>query len=231
MILINKAEERERVKQSWLEHYHVFPSMTNDDPGLVALRKLQVVNEDWVVPGGGFPTHPHQNMEIISYVLDGALEHKDSLGSGSVMRPGDVQRMSAGTGITHSEYNPSAKEEVHFLQIWIAPRARGLKPGYAQANFSQQDKYGKFRLVASPDGSDGSITINQDVNLYAALLDAGQTIDYKLAPTHSGWLHVARGTVLLNDRELKAGDGVALTQEEKLEIVGRESAEVLLFDL
>jgi redox-sensitive bicupin YhaK (pirin superfamily) len=231
MIIVNKAEEREKVEQSWLEHYHIFPFTDNSDPRFAGLRKLRVLNEDFVIPGGGFPTHPHQNMEIISYVLDGQLEHKDSLGNGSIIRPGDVQRMSAGTGITHSEYNPSLKGQVHFLQIWILPRANGLKPGYGQANFSDDEKYGKFRLVASPDGSNGSITINQDLNLYAATLDNGQKIGYKFEHGHNGWLHVAKGTLLVNDRAVKAGDGIALLGEENIEVVGRGESEILLFDL
>jgi redox-sensitive bicupin YhaK (pirin superfamily) len=197
----------------------------------MGFRNLRVINQDRVQPAMGFPTHPHRDMEIISYVLEGALEHKDSMGNGSVIRPGDVQRMSAGTGVTHSEYNHSESDPVHFLQIWIMPARKGIKPGYEQKYFGAGDKQGKLRRVASPDGSDGAVTINQDTCLYATLLDNGQMVEYRVPENRYAWVQVARGELMLNDTFLKEGDGVAVTSGELLRLVGEKQAEVLLFDL
>jgi redox-sensitive bicupin YhaK (pirin superfamily) len=191
---------------------------------------LRVINEDRVSPGEGFPTHPHRDMEIITYVLEGALEHKDSLGTGSVIRPGEVQRMSAGTGIRHSEFNHSQSESVHFLQIWILPNRQGVKPGYEQKRIDPAELNGKLRLVASPDGRDGSVTIHQDASVYAAHLN-GSEVTHKLAPGRHAWLQVARGSVRINGTTLQAGDGAGIENEPSLQLATDGSAEVLLFDL
>jgi redox-sensitive bicupin YhaK (pirin superfamily) len=191
-----------------------------------------VINDDRVAPGGGFPTHPHGDMEIVSYVLEGAMAHKDSLGTGSVIRPGDVQRMSAGSGIRHSEFNASKTEPVHFLQIWIEPERKGLEPGYEQKAFAVEDKRGKLRLVGSRDGRDGSVTIHQDVSLYATLLDDGGSVSHQVAPGRSAWVQVATGTATLNGEQLYPGDGVAVTEAGTLSLVGTsQDAEILLFDM
>jgi redox-sensitive bicupin YhaK (pirin superfamily) len=193
---------------------------------------LRVINEDKVSPSQGFSTHGHRDMEIVTYVLEGALEHKDSLGNGSIIRPGDVQRMSAGTGILHSEFNASDTDPVHLLQIWILPEEKGIEPGYEQKTFADEEKQGKLRLVGSRDGRDGSVTIHQDVNLYAALLRDGETIDHSLADGRVGWLQVARGSLYLNGRLLSAGDGVAISQEPVLTLQGNaHHTEILLFDM
>jgi redox-sensitive bicupin YhaK (pirin superfamily) len=197
----------------------------------MGLGPLRVINEDRVQPGQGFGRHSHRDMEIISYVLEGALEHKDSLGTGSVIRPGDVQRMSAGTGVQHSEFNHSQSELVHFLQIWIVPDRQGLQPGYAEKNFPETEKRGRLRLVVSGDGRDGSIPIHQDADLYAALLRQDETVVHRFAPDRKGWIQVARGEVTANDVPLAAGDGVALANEDRLSIRATADAEVLLFDL
>jgi redox-sensitive bicupin YhaK (pirin superfamily) len=192
---------------------------------------LRVINEDRVQGGVGFGTHPHRDMEIISYVLEGALEHRDSMGTGSVIRPGDVQRMSAGTGVTHSEYNHSPTELVHFLQIWIEPNRFGVKPGYEQKNFTREEKKGRLRLVASPDGANGSVTIHQDARVYASVLDGADAVTYALPPGHKAYVHVARGEVSLNGHTLGAGDGAKITAEAELRLADGKGAEVLLFDL
>jgi redox-sensitive bicupin YhaK (pirin superfamily) len=192
---------------------------------------LRVINEDRVQPGQGFGAHSHRDMEIISYVLAGALEHKDSLGNGSVIRPGDVQRMSAGKGVTHSEFNHSKSELVHFLQIWIQPERAGARPSYAEKRFDEAEKRGKLKLIGSRDGRDGSVVIHQDVALYAAVLDPGEQVEHELASGRRAWLQVARGAVQVNGRDLAAGDGAALTDERTLTIRGVQAAEVLLFDM
>jgi redox-sensitive bicupin YhaK (pirin superfamily) len=192
---------------------------------------LRVINDDRVAPGGGFPAHPHSDMEIISYVLEGAMEHKDSLGTGSVIRPGDVQRMSAGTGIRHSEFNASKTDPVHFLQIWIMPERKGIEPGYEQKAFADAEKRGRLRLVGSRDGRDGSVTIHQDVDLYATLLRGGDIVEHTIAAGRGGWVQVARGSVELNGTTLREGDGVAVTASGPLRIEGLADAEVLLFDM
>ncbi len=197
----------------------------------MGFRALRVINEDRVKPGMGFPTHPHQDMEIITYVLEGALEHKDSMGNGSVIRPGEVQRMSAGTGITHSEYNHSRTELVHFLQIWILPSKTGVTPSYQQKAFPEQEERGVLRLVASPDSREGSVTIHQDVNLYVALLEAGEELVYRIPAGRHVWLQVARGKVCVNGTELDHSDGAAISEEGQIVVAGQEKSEILLFNL
>ena len=231
MITIRKSEERGHVNIGWLDTYHTFSFDQYYDPAHMHFRSLRVINEDRVQPGHGFPTHSHRDMEIITYILSGALEHRDSMGTGSVIRPGDVQRMSAGTGVSHSEFNPSDTELVHLLQIWILPRERGLPPSYEQKFFSEEERRRKLRLIASDDGRDGSVTINQDARVYATILDAGQTVVHSLEENRYAWLQVARGTIRLDEAELKQGDGAAVSKENELVIAAHDQAEVLLFDL
>jgi len=231
MITIRKADDRGHFDHGWLNTYHTFSFADYYDPAHLGFRALRVINEDRVQPGRGFPTHAHSDMEIISYVLEGALEHKDSMGNGSIIRPGDVQRMSAGTGVRHSEYNPSKSESVHFLQIWILPAERGSAPSYEQKQFSEADSHNRLRLIASPEGRDGSVALHQDADLYLTRLDAGQEIAQPLRPHRHAWLQVADGTVLLNGDRLTAGDGAAGTDESLLTIRAAQPAEVLLFDL
>jgi len=231
MIEIRKSADRGRFDFGWLDTRHSFSFGDYWDPAHVNFRTLRVLNEDRVQPGAGFPTHPHRDMEVLSYVVEGALEHKDSMGTGSVIRPGDVQRMTAGAGVTHSEYNPSRTEGAHFLQIWILPERRGLQPGYEQKRFEDSEKRGKLRLVASHDGQDGLVTIHQDVNVYAGLLPKGNELEQALAPGRHGWLQVVRGKLDLNGHQLTAGDGAAASNETALHLKAHEDAEVLLFDL
>jgi quercetin 2,3-dioxygenase len=231
MIAIRKAEDRGHANHGWLDTHFTFTFADYYDPRHMGYRSLRVINDDVVQGGGGFGMHPHRDMEIVTYVLQGALEHKDSMGNGSTIRPGDVQRMTAGTGIFHSEFNPSATEAVHLLQIWILPEKTGLKPGYEQTTFSNEEKRGRFRLVASREGREGSVTINQDASIYATIVDPGETVERTIEPGRHVWLHVARGTVRLGERELKAGDGVAIDGESSVAITGESAAEVLLFDL
>ncbi len=235
MMTIRPANERGRASFGWLDSRHSFSFGHYHDPEHMGFGPLRVINEDRVKPGQGFGRHGHSDMEIISYVLDGALEHKDSIGTGSIIRPGDVQRMSAGTGVEHSEYNASATDPVHFLQIWILPEKNGLAPGYEQKSFAADEKRGQLRLVGSRDGRDGSVTIHQDVDLYAALLADGESASYELAPDRRGWLQVARGAVEFNGQALAAGDGAAIVAPGSapyaLDIAGRDDAEVLLFDM
>ena len=227
-----KAEERGRADLGWLDSRHSFSFGHYYNPQRMGFGPLRVINDDRVAPGGGFPTHPHSDMEIISYVLEGGLAHRDSLGTGSVIRPGDVQRMSAGTGIRHSEYNASQTEPVHFLQIWIIPERDGLKPGYEQKHFGPESKHGQLRLIGSPDGRDGSVTIHRDVDLYATLLDEGGTVTHRVAPGRVAWVQVADGQVSLNGTDLAAGDGVALDGTDPISLRGgKDGAEVLLFDM
>jgi len=231
MITIRKSEERGHLDHGWLDTYHTFSFDQYYDPGHMHFRSLRVINEDRVAAGKGFPTHSHRDMEIITYILAGALEHRDSMGNGSVIRPGDVQRMSAGTGVAHSEFNPSEAEAVHLLQIWIMPRVRNLAPSYEQKAFSEDERRNRLRLVASPDGSDGSVTIQQDAKLYAAILDRDSAIEHTLTDDRYGWLQVARGSVNLNGLELTQGDGAAISRENSLKILASGEAELLLFDL
>jgi len=227
MIQLRKANDRGHANHGWLDSWHTFSFADYHDLAHVQFSTLRVINEDRVAPGEGFPTHPHRDMEIITYVLEGALEHKDSLGTGSVIRPGEVQRMSAGTGIRHSEFNHSQTEPVHFLQIWIIPDRQDVQPGYEQMRIGLD---GQLRLVASPDGSDGSLTIHQDARVYAARLN-GSEVTHTLAPGRRAWLQVARGAVKLNGTTLQAGDGAGIENELTLRLAADGSAEVLLFDL
>jgi quercetin 2,3-dioxygenase len=231
MITIRKAEERGHFDFGWLNTYHTFSFGEYYDPRNMGFRSLRVINEDFVHAGRGFPTHGHRDMEIITYVLKGGLAHKDSMGNGSIIRPGDVQRMSAGTGVRHSEANPSQDESVHLLQIWLLPNQLNVEPSYAEKKFSDEEKRGRLRLVASPDGSDGSVSMHQDARLYASLLDAEQQVSYELAPDRHAWVQVARGTIEINGQALKQGDGAAISEERDLTIAGKEPSEILLFDL
>lgn len=229
MITIRKSEDRGHFDFAWLETYHTFSFDQYYDPAHMHFRSLRVINEDRVQPSHGFPTHSHRDMEIITYILSGALEHRDSMGNGSVIRPGDVQRMSAGTGVSHSEFNPSDTETVHLLQIWILPERHGLPPSYEEKHFSEQR--GRLRWIAANDGREGSVTIHQDAQIYTAVLDAGQTVVHTLDENRYAWLQVARGTISLNEVELKQGDGVAVRRESELRIAAHDQAEILLFDL
>jgi redox-sensitive bicupin YhaK (pirin superfamily) len=231
MISIRKSAERGHANHGWLDSHHTFSFASYHNPKEMGFGPLRVINEDRVAAGQGFGAHPHRDMEIISYVLEGALEHRDSLGTGSVIRPGDVQAMSAGTGVTHSEYNASREVPVHFLQIWIEPAVRGVQPVYQQKNFPAGDKRGRLRLVASPDGAEGSVGIHQDARVYAALFDAGEKATLPLATGRRAYVHVARGTVELNGHRLSAGDGAKLIAESDLIFTNGEAAEVLVFDM
>lgn len=231
MITIRPAAERGRSQIDWLNSKHTFSFSDYYDPQHMGFRSLRVINDDRVAPASGFGTHPHRDMEIISYVLEGALEHKDSIGTGSVIRPGDVQRMSAGTGIAHSEWNHSKTEPVHFLQIWIVPQRTGLPPSYEQKTFREAEIQNQLRLVVSPDGRFGSVTIHQDAQLFLTKLGTGKQVTYAVPPGRSAWLQVARGRVRLNDAKLTEGDGAAVTDENQLMLRGETDAEVLLFDL
>jgi quercetin 2,3-dioxygenase len=231
MITIRRGNERGGGDYGWLKTRHTFSFNDYSDPKWMGYCSLRVINEDWVAPNGGFPTHPHRDMEIITYVLSGKLEHKDSLGTGSVILPGDGQRMSAGRGIRHSEANPSSNESVHLLQIWILPDKQGHEPGYEQKSFAEVEKRGKFRLIASSDGADGSVKINQDAKLFVTLLASGEEAAQPLGANRHAWLQVAKGEVELNGHKLYQGDGAAISEETTLTIKATENAEVLLFDL
>jgi redox-sensitive bicupin YhaK (pirin superfamily) len=232
MLNLRKAEERGRANLGWLDSRHSFSFGHYYDPKHMGIGPLRVINDDRVAPGAGFPTHPHGDMEIISYVLEGGLAHRDSIGTGSVIKPGDVQRMSAGSGIRHSEFNASQTEPVHFLQIWIIPEKEGLEPGYEQKTFDADSKRGRLKLVGSRDGRDGSVTIHSDVDLYATLPGEGGTVTHKLAAGRIGWVQVARGTATLNGEELRPGDGVALDAGTEIVLTGTsDDAEVLVFDM
>jgi len=231
MVSIRHAEERGLANLGWLNSRHTFSFGRYFDPKHMGFGPLRVINEDRVQPGQGFGTHGHQDMEIISYVLDGALEHKDSMGNGSVIRPGDVQRMSAGTGVRHSEFNASATDSVHFLQIWILPEIEGMEPGYEQTHFAPNEKRGRLRLVGSRDGRDGSVTIHQDANLYATLLAEGEEVMHPLAAGRKGWVQLARGSARLNDEQLYPGDGAAVEGPAQLRLTGTSEAELLVFDM
>jgi redox-sensitive bicupin YhaK (pirin superfamily) len=232
MLTIRPAQDRGIADFGWLDSRHTFSFGSYHDPKQMGFADLRVINEDKVTPGQGFGTHAHRDMEIISYVLEGALAHKDSIGTGSVMRPGDVQRMSAGTGIQHSEFNASSTEPVHFLQIWILPEQQGIQPSYEQKAFDEVEKRGTLRLVGSRDGRDGSITIHQDVSLYATVLQEGETVSHPLVEGRVAWLQVARGAVEVNGQTLTAGDGAAIAQEAQITLQGAANdAEVLLFDM
>ena len=230
MITIRRAGERGHADHGWLDTYHTFSFADYHDPAHMGFRALRVINEDRVHAGRGFGTHGHRDMEIISYVLEGALGHRDSMGTDGVIRPGEVQRMSAGTGVMHSEMNASDTEPVHFLQIWIVPERGGIKPGYEQKKFEDDEKRGKLRVVASPNARDGSVKIHQDVTLYTTILDDGDSVTHDFAPNRYGWVQVARGEAEINGQKLKAGDGAAIANESSVTLTG-SGAEVLLFDL
>jgi hypothetical protein len=231
MLTVRKAEERGHANHGWLDSWHTFSFADYYDPAEMGYGALRVINDDKVEPGQGFGTHGHRDMEIITYVLEGALEHKDSMGNGSVIRPGNVQRMSAGTGVRHSEFNPSREERVHLLQIWIEPKFTGVRPSYEEKEFTPAEKTGRLRLIAAPDGREGSVTIHQDALVYAALLDGRNAVAHALAPARRAYVHIARGAVKLNGIELKGGDGAKIVGESKLDFGGAKQAEVLVFDL
>ncbi|GFO60639.1 quercetin 2,3-dioxygenase [Geomonas silvestris] len=231
MVRIRRAAERGHADHGWLDTYHTFSFADYYDPEQMGFRSLRVINEDRVQPGVGFPSHPHRDMEILSYVLEGELAHRDSMGNGSVIRPGEIQRMSAGTGITHSEFNPSRKSGVHFLQIWILPATPGITPGYEQKAFSAAEKEGVLRLIASPDGRDGSVSIHQDAHLFTTLLEPGSELGHPLQKGRHAWVQVVSGEVLVNGHLLRGSDGAALSGEELVLLTGRQKGEVLLFDL
>jgi redox-sensitive bicupin YhaK (pirin superfamily) len=231
MLTVRKAHERGHANHGWLDTWHTFSFADYYNPREMGFGPLRVINDDKVQPGMGFGTHGHRDMEIITYVLEGALEHKDSMGNGSVIRPGNVQRMSAGTGVQHSEFNPSREELVHLLQIWIEPSVRGVKPGYEEKEFRVEDKKGKLRLIASPDGRDGSVTIHQDAFVYAGILDTGDSVRQPLTQGRRAYVHVARGAVTVNGEKLKAGDGAKITGAADVALSDGNGGEVLLFDL
>jgi quercetin 2,3-dioxygenase len=231
MIEILRSNDRGHANHGWLDSYHTFSFADYHNPDFMGFSDLRVINEDWIDAAGGFGTHAHSDMEIITYVLEGQLEHKDSMGNGSVIRPGDVQRMTAGTGITHSEKNPSTTEKCHLLQIWILPEKRGLKPGYEQKRFEPDEKKNRLRLIASHDGEDGSVTVHQDVSLYASILEEGKALEWIVDEERSAWIHVISGRIKVGDETLSAGDAMSVTDSESLEITALQNSEFLLFDL
>jgi hypothetical protein len=231
MITLRPAEERGHAEHGWLSARHSFSFASYQDPRHMGFGTLRVINDDRIQPAQGFGTHGHENMEIVTYVLEGAVAHKDNMGNGSIIRPGDVQRMTAGTGVQHSEFNASDDQVLHLLQIWILPEKEGLEPGYEQKSFPDSELAGNLRLVASRDGREGSVTVHQDVALFAARLSQGETLRHALAAGRKAWLQVARGDLTLNGIELKEGDGAAIEAEDAVELAGLGDAEILLFDL
>ena len=231
MITIRRAADRGHADHGWLNTHHTFSFSSYRDPKHVHFRALRVMNEDFVAPGQGFGTHPHENMEIVTYVLEGALEHRDSMGNGEVLRPGEFQRMSAGTGITHSEFNPSPTEPVHLYQIWLFPDREGIAPSYEQKRFDEVERHNRLRLVASPDAADGSLQIHQDARIFLSSLDAGKQVTHGLGAGRHAWLQVLRGKVAVNGQALETSDGAAVSEESALEIEAKDDAEVMLFDL
>lgn len=231
MIRIRKNTDRGHANHGWLDTWHSFSFADYFDPEEMGYSALRVINDDRIAPGGGFPTHGHANMEIVTYILDGALQHRDSSGGGSTIRAGEVQRMSAGRGIAHSEFNASAEKPVHLLQIWLLPDQTNVTPGYEQKAFADAEKRGRLRLIASPDGRDGSLSLHQDAFLYAALLDEGETVTHSLPSGRHAYLHLARGTLSLNSEALGPGDGARIEEVTEIRLEGRKDAEVLLFDL
>jgi quercetin 2,3-dioxygenase len=231
MIRIRKSKDRGQADLGWLDSRFTFSFADYYDPQHTHFRTLRVMNDDRIAGGGGFPTHPHRDMEIVTYVLEGALAHKDSMGNGSVIKPGDVQYMSAGTGVAHSEFNASDSETAHLYQIWMFPDQQGYKPLYDQKHFTAADKRGKLRLVVSPDGRAGSVQIRQDNEIYATVLAPGESVQHALKPGRYAYVQVARGSVTLNGQQLEAGDGAAITAEKSLQLAGADHAELLLFDL
>ena len=230
MLTIRKANERGHADHGWLNSYHTFSFADYHDPQWMGFRNLRVINDDTVAAGAGFGEHPHRDMEIISYVLAGELEHRDSMGNGRIIKPGEFQYMAAGTGVVHSEFNPSKRDPVHFLQIWIQPDTAGVKPAYGEKAFAAAAP-GRWHLVAGKSGRDGSLRINQDADLWLARFSNGETLTHKLKPKRHAWIHVAEGNAELNGKPLAAGDGVAVSDESKLELAGKGRAQVLLFDL
>jgi redox-sensitive bicupin YhaK (pirin superfamily) len=231
MFRVRRAAERGHFNHGWLDTYHTFSFGDYFDPAHMGFRSLRVINDDRVQPGQGFGMHGHQDMEIVTYILEGALEHRDSMGNGSIIKAGELQRMTAGTGIRHSEFNPSDKQWVHLYQIWLLPERKGLTPSYQQLAVGEEEKRGPFHLVASPDGTDGSLTIHQDARLYLASLTPGQSVPYDIEPGRAAWLQVLRGSVNTLDTDLAAGDGVAVTDESAISVKAATPSEVLLFDL
>jgi quercetin 2,3-dioxygenase len=231
MISFRDRMARGQTRTGWLDSRHTFSFAHYDDPAQMGFRSLRVINEDRVIPGAGFPRHGHRDMDIISYVLEGALEHKDSLGNGTIIRPGEVQRMSAGSGILHSEFNPSQTEALHFLQIWIIPDRVGLPPSYEQKAFPAAERRGRLKLVAAPEGEEGAVTLHQDARLFLATLEPGERVAHEIGHGRGVWLHVARGIVALNGTEMREGDGAAATDERSVAVEAETPAEILLFDL
>jgi len=231
VITVRPAVERGHFDHGWLDTYHTFSFASYHDPKHMGFRSLRVINDDRVKPAEGFGTHAHRDMEILTWVLEGALQHKDSMGNGSIIRPGDIQRMSAGIGVTHSEFNPSRDEPVHLLQIWLLPRQRGLTPGYEEKQFPEATRRGCLRLIAAGDGRDGAVTIHQDADLWTALLEPGESVRHALQPGRHAWLHVARGTVVANGMRLAEGDGAAISDEPAVDVKVIDRSEILLFDL
>jgi len=231
MIAIQKSADRGYANHGWLKSYHSFSFASYYNPQKMGFRDLRVINEDRVDPGQGFGTHSHRDMEIVSYILEGAVEHKDSMGNSTIIRPGEVQIMSAGTGISHSEYNPSPQDLVHFLQIWILPDTQGLTPRYEQKKYPNEEKQNQLRLVVSPDGRDGSVTIHQDAKIYASLLDAGKQVEHELGANRHAWIQLITGEIVVNDSWLVAGDAVAISEQDKIAIAAQQNSEFLLFDL
>ena len=231
MITLRKSADRGHADHGWLKSQHSFSFADYHDPAHMGFGNLRVINEDRIAPGTGFGTHGHRDMEIVSYVLDGALAHRDNIGNGATIVPGDVQRMSAGRGVMHSEFNAARDASTHFLQIWILPSKQGIDPGYEQKAFADADKRGRLRLLASPDGRDGSLTVHADASLYAGLFDGAEQTSLALAPGRLGYVHVARGTLLVNSQTLAAGDAALLRGEPRVELAGGSAADVLVFDL
>ncbi|MEO5968412.1 MAG: pirin family protein [Bdellovibrionia bacterium] len=231
MIRIRKSEERGHANHGWLDTYHTFSFANYYDPRFTGFRDLLVINEDRVTEGAGFGTHGHENMEIVTYLLEGALEHKDSMGTGSILKPGNVQRMSAGTGVRHSEFNHSKTNPLHLLQIWITPKERGIKPTYEEKHFSPEDKKNNLRLIVSPGGTHGSLKIHQEVSIFATLLEEKKSVSHMFKPGRKGWVQVIRGSLDLNGETMHSGDGASIEDVKEVQLLAKESAEVLLFDL
>ena len=231
MLKVRAANERGHFQNEWLNSYHSFSFGEYYDPAHMGVSTLRVINEDSVTPGAGFPTHGHRDMEIVSYVLEGELSHKDSMGNGSVIRPGDVQRMSAGTGVSHSEYNPSNSSGTRFLQIWLLPTERGIAPGYAQKNFTEAERSGRLKLLVSPDGREDSISANSDALMYGSILSVEEQASYTLPAGRQGYVQIARGQALVNSAAVEAGDGITIRSEAEINLTTDSTAEILLFDL
>lgn len=228
---IRAASERGHARHDWLDSYHSFSFADYYDPAHMGVSILRVINEDRIAPAGGFPTHPHRDMEIVTYMLDGVLEHKDSMGNGSLIRSGDIQRMSAGSGVQHSEFNHSSEQPAHLLQIWLLPNRQGVTPGYAQKHFPPSERRNILQLLVSPDGRGGSISAHQEGLIYGSLLEQGRSVSHPLAVGRTAYLHIARGKAVVNGEKLAAGDAITLSEEARVELTGTEQAEILLFDL